>query len=1040
MSSIPSGLSAALADKYRLERELGQGGMAVVYLATDLKHDRKVALKVMRSEMKGVLGPRFAREIRMAARLQHPHICSVYDSGETPEGELWYTMPFIEGESLRDRLTGEPRLPIPTAVRITREAAQGLEYAHKHGTIHRDIKPENILLTEDGKTLVADFGIARAVSGTGGADETGATKGATALTEAGVAIGTPAYMSPEQRMGETVTAASDVFSLGAVLYEMLAGERAASMTSMQSLLAQMSDPAPRVRLKRAEVSAALDKVLQTAMHPDPAKRFQSMAAFDAALESAASAEHRSVRSTLASRRWLPGAVGAVAVVALGVFAWSRITTASGPEVVTVLPFTLPESGSDSTLAYLTGSIGEDLRRMTNHAPGLTASAEAAVANVTGGRLSTADIAARMGSSIVVQPAAKWEDSSVALTFLVTRPPAKQSTRVEFRGTPQWIVDHRDSLLIAVLAAGGHSIERDQATSLVRWGIGTTQAPAYIRYWQFFKATPNAAEISPNWGPLILGWQDSLLRLDPRFIDALSDKVLFTYSGLMSTGMFTPAEGDSLRREAATLVKRAMQVDATHPLTIRASGYHSLMINDSASALRAFTESARAEPAYQTLSDLCSLELAEVRPSQPLPQSCVDEVRIDSLNPMSLLAASYMLLDAGRAVAALEPARRLVQITPNDVGYRGALIEALRRLGREEEALVELRRVLAATPNNTYFLGMQSQAQWNVGLVSEALATARQLYAINPGYSPAVNQLATVLGRMKQFPEAISLLRQAIAKAPGAPGYHAQLGNVLWWNGQFDEALAEFRTAQSLDPNSPFRRTALANFLRLAGKTGDAQGVGDQLQLQFAGAPIVYVEQGRQLAWLGRDAASVSEFRRAMGSDTLNASRWNSIGYAQILAGQLDSATISMRRAMQLDSFNTSVLSNMALLLSEQGSLAEAARTSDRMRIREPFDHEALAQQIWFHARAGEKELARAMLDTLQQRMQRNGVSELPMIIALAGVGDSIGARAALRRSVDARDYGWTSFSLGDPLFRMLRGTPEFAEAVKAFRQGGDAPR
>jgi serine/threonine-protein kinase len=208
MTDAGQRLSTALADRYRIERELGQGGMATVYLAQDLKHDRKVAVKVLRPELAAVIGAdRFLKEIKVTANLQHPHILGLIDSGEV-DSLLYYVMPFVEGESLRDRLTREKQLPIADTVRIATEIAGALDYAHRHGIIHRDIKPGNILL-HDGQALVADFGIALAVS----------TAGGHRLTETGLSLGTPQYMSPEQAMGEReITARSDVYALGAVTW------------------------------------------------------------------------------------------------------------------------------------------------------------------------------------------------------------------------------------------------------------------------------------------------------------------------------------------------------------------------------------------------------------------------------------------------------------------------------------------------------------------------------------------------------------------------------------------------------------------------------------------------------------------------------------------------------------------------------------------------------------------------------------------------------------------------------------------------------
>ena len=214
MADLLERLKAALADRYAIEREIGAGGMATVYLAEDLKHHRKVAVKVLRSELAASLGAeRFLREIEIAANLTHPHILGLFDSGEA-DGFLFYVMPYIEGETLRDRMNREGQLPLDDALQITREVAAALSYAHSHDVIHRDIKPENVLLSA-GEAVVADFGIAQAITEAGGEH----------LTETGISIGTPAYVSPEQATGDQkLGGRSDVYSLGCVLYEMLAGE------------------------------------------------------------------------------------------------------------------------------------------------------------------------------------------------------------------------------------------------------------------------------------------------------------------------------------------------------------------------------------------------------------------------------------------------------------------------------------------------------------------------------------------------------------------------------------------------------------------------------------------------------------------------------------------------------------------------------------------------------------------------------------------------------------------------------------------------
>src|SRR5438552_15634410 len=249
-------VQAALAGRYTIERELGRGGMATVYLAQDRKHHRQVAIKVLKPELAAALGPeRFLREIDTAARLTHPHILPLHDSGEAA-GLLYYVMPYVEGETLRDRLEREGQLPLEEAVRITREVSSALSYAHSHDVVHRDIKPENILLS-GGEAVVADFGIARAITQAGG----------TRLTETGIPVGTPHYMSPEQASGGgPIDGRSDIYSLGCVLYEMLVGERPYTGPNAQVVIAKrFTDPVPSVRRLRDCVPPAISGAVSGAL-------------------------------------------------------------------------------------------------------------------------------------------------------------------------------------------------------------------------------------------------------------------------------------------------------------------------------------------------------------------------------------------------------------------------------------------------------------------------------------------------------------------------------------------------------------------------------------------------------------------------------------------------------------------------------------------------------------------------------------------------------------------------------------------------------
>ncbi|HEY5546071.1 MAG TPA: protein kinase [Gemmatimonadaceae bacterium] len=273
MANTSERLAAAVADRYVFERELGSGGMATVYLAQDLKHGRKVAIKVLRPELAAALGTeRFVREIEIAAKLTHPHILPLFDSGEA-DGFLYYVMPYVEGESLRDRLNRESRLSVPEAIRLTDQIASALAYAHERGVVHRDIKPENIMLAGD-QAIVADFGIARAVEAAGG----------DGLTGTGIAIGTPAYMSPEQAFGShAVDGRTDVYALGCVVYEMVCGRPLFDGPTQALLAKHAADTVPRMRASDSQIPLFVERAVERALAKDPADRFPTAGAFAEAL-------------------------------------------------------------------------------------------------------------------------------------------------------------------------------------------------------------------------------------------------------------------------------------------------------------------------------------------------------------------------------------------------------------------------------------------------------------------------------------------------------------------------------------------------------------------------------------------------------------------------------------------------------------------------------------------------------------------------------------------------------------------------------------
>ena len=387
--TIPAAqLTAALSDRYRIDRELGQGGMATVYLAQDLKHDRKVAIKVLRPELAAVIGAqRFLTEIKTTANLQHPHILALHDSGEA-NGTVFYVMPYVQGESLRDRLNREHQLAVDDAVRIAREVADALDYAHRHGVIHRDIKPENVLL-HDGRVQVADFGIALAVS---------RSDSATRMTETGMSLGTPHYMAPEQAMGEReITPRADIYALGCMTYEMLCGEPPFTGPTAQAIIARMMTEDPRpLTLQRKTIPPHVEAAVRTALERLPADRMASAAEFSAALAnpgfvSRSATAARKVARPASDRSWVgrPGLLMVMVAILIGVLGLAMGRWLARPRVEPRLrvqfTLTLPDSAryvetfgrsvaiapDGSALVYSGGLLGRHrlfLRRLDEQLP------------------------------------------------------------------------------------------------------------------------------------------------------------------------------------------------------------------------------------------------------------------------------------------------------------------------------------------------------------------------------------------------------------------------------------------------------------------------------------------------------------------------------------------------------------------------------------------------------------------------------------------------------------------------------------------------
>ncbi|MFI5309857.1 MAG: protein kinase [Gemmatimonadales bacterium] len=701
-------LNESLAGRYVVEREIGRGGMATVFLAHDVKHDRQVAIKVLRAELAASVGAeRFLAEIRTTARLSHPHILPLHDSGavrraERSEGSslLFYVMPFVEGESLRDRLTREKRLPVDEAIRLVREAADALAYAHSHHVIHRDIKPENILL-QSGHALVSDFGIARAVSAAGGER----------MTMAGLAVGTPAYMSPEQASGEDVDGRSDLYALASVLYELLAGEPPFTGPTVESVLAQrFTQPAPRVSLKRAGVSRPVEGAISTALARAPEDRFATVERFAAALAGGAAAG----------------------------------PDASDVRSIAVLPFA--NMSGDPENEYFSDGISEEIINALAQLPGLRVAARTSAFSFKGKNVDLRSIGDQLGVSTVLEGSVRKAGNRLRITAQLIKAADGYhlwSERYDRELTDVFAIQDE----IANAIAGRLKCTVGERTSqLVK--PGTANLDAYDLYLK-----GRALELQR--GPALLTAVECFeqaVALDPGYAAAHAE-LAKTLLLLSMWGMRSPADTHDRAAVAAT---RALAADPGLVAVHVAQAMFAFCVeHDREKASRAWARAVDLDPADVEARALrADYDLAYAR------GACVEAIRevdialaADPLNVNARAHRSLILAWARRFDEAEAEARKAIELGPRVFYAHWALVHAL-VLGPRPEAGVDAATAMLDTfgrqpwPMMALALGggRAGNAALAEALYDELAARSRSVYV-----QPAVLAVAALgANRLEDF--------------------------------------------------------------------------------------------------------------------------------------------------------------------------------------------------------------------------------------------------------------------------------------------------
>ncbi len=839
---LRAALQSVLADRYRLDRELGRGGMATVFLVQDLRHDRPVALKVLHPALAAALGPeRFQREIRLAARLQHPHILTVLDSGaagRTGSGAdvLWFTMPFVEGESLRDRLLRERQMPVEVALRIAREAADALDYAHRHGVIHRDIKPENILLS-DGHALVADFGISKALGS--GAEED------PRLTETGMALGTPAYMSPEQAAGErSLDARTDVYSLGSVLYEMLAGEAPYTGPTAQAIMARrLTEPVPSLRRLRPNLPEAVDRAVQRALAPVPADRFSSAAQLAQALQGTASygtdqttIATPSIEARASARRGVPVAAAALVLgilIGLGVlFAWRRshmgATGTAGTRVLAVLPF---ENLGDSADAYFADGVTDEVRTKLAQVEGLDVIARASSNEYRGTSKRAQEIAQELGAGYLLSGTVRWTKTAegasrvrVTPELVEVVPGRAPRTRwgEQFDAGLTDVFEVQGEIAGKVVSALDVALADSAREELVAKPTGSVEA-----YDAFLKG--EAVSVVSSFGSQRrgIGFYQEAVRLDPNFALAWAN-LARTAAGLhVNTGDVQAIE---IARKAA---ERARQLAPERPQTYAAlAAVHASTRDDPAGAL------AIVEAGLNVAPNNADLLVAAALQEQTLGrfESVVGRMeRAFAIDPRSAVISrrlGYALMVLRRYPEAKTAFERGLTLAPSNLAIQQNMallalmqgdVESVRRIGDHPPGNVSRDAVLAYLAHFEELGWAMDRRQQDrvLELGPELFEDERSSWAI---VRANLHLLRGDRAGMRAWGDtARRAYEEALRQAPDDPQQLVVSGVALAYAGRYEEAIRAGERAVELSPPTkdlyfgPYIQHQLVRIHLLAGR-------------------------------------------------------------------------------------------------------------------------------------------------------------------------------------------------------------------------------